>query len=63
MATPTDTTSTYDAIGNREDLINDIYVVFSNRALPSVYGAQPIVLSEGWVVCGFPWDPFGQHLN
>ncbi len=25
MATPTDTTSTYDAIGNREDLINDIY--------------------------------------
>ena len=25
MATPADTTSTYDAIGNREDLINDIY--------------------------------------
>ena len=25
MATPTDATSTYDAIGNREDLINNIY--------------------------------------
>ena len=25
MATPADTVSTYDAIGNREDLINDIY--------------------------------------
>ena len=37
MATPTDTTSTYDAVGNREDLSNVIYDI-SPTTTPFISG-------------------------
>jgi hypothetical protein len=34
MATPADTVSTYDAIGNREDLIDNIYNIAPTTTTP-----------------------------